>query len=193
MQETQPYPDAAWYESPEEDEQAVAPIYGDDALPMLYATYYLSCHGFHVELHGVCRTAYEGRAYEAGTYVVEMDMPYLAYGAQLREAFKVMVYVSLCGGVGGRGSESFRASYATYYCDMSHMVGMTLEVMKHGIYHACHAHGVGIDGQQFLFCVQLNVLPSYPAAVEVEVSPTHFVDEVKEQGWGIFLCDVNRP
>ncbi len=113
---------------------------------MLYATDYLSCHGFHVELHRVGGTADERRTDEARADVVETDVPYLAYGAQLREAFKVMVYVSLRGGVGGRSPQPLSACYAAYYGDMSHMVRMTLEVMEHGVNHACYSHCVGADG-----------------------------------------------
>lgn len=188
----QPNPQPSGYHSPEEDEEAVAPVDGDDGAVVADA----SCDGegniVWVELERVVISiSNEGCADKAWTDVVEVDVVDVSYVAELAEAFHVVVGVAFGGGVGWGGSESAGAGYAADDSEVAFLVGVVFEVMEGGIDHLCEANDIGGNGCHLLVDVECWVLVSDACAVEVEVHAASLADEAEKTARGIFLCDVD--
>lgn len=188
----QPHPQPSGYHSPEEDEEAVAPVNGDDGAVVADA----SCDGegniVWVELERVVISiSNEGCADKAWTDVVEVDMVDASYAAELAEAFHVVVGVAFGGGVGWGGSEPAGAGYAADDSEVPLSLRMLLEVVEGCANHLGETCHVGGDSGHLLFKVKSWILIADTCAVEVEVHAACLADEAEKTARGIFLCDVD--
>ena len=163
----QPHPQPSGYHSPEEDEEAVAPVDGDDGAVVADA----SCDGegniVWVELERVVISiSNEGCADKAWTDVVEVDMVDASYAAELAEAFHVVVGVAFGGGVGWGGSEPAGAGYAADDSEVPLSLRMLLEVVEGCANHLGETCHVGGDSGHLLFKVKSWILIADACAVK---------------------------
>lgn len=175
----QPHPQPSGYHSPEEDEEAVAPVDGDDGAVVADA----SCDGegniVWVELERVVISiSNEGSAHKARTDVVKVDVANAPNTAELGEAFHVVVSISFGGRIGWGGTESACAGNAADDSQMSLMFRMLNKVVESGVYHAGETCDVGGNGSHFFLDVERWVLVTYACTVEIKVHTSHFADEV---------------
>ena len=99
------HPEPAGDESPEEDEEAIAPVDGDNGAVVANAVGNGESHLVGVELEGVVMpVCQEGGAHKAWTDVVEVDVANASDVAELGETFEVVVDVAFGGRVGRGGT-----------------------------------------------------------------------------------------
>lgn len=83
--------------SPEEDEQTIAPVNGNNMSSMFQTSDDLLCHLCSVKLQGIVTTTDKGCTHEARTDVVNADMTEVTYMAELGKALQIMVHKTLRG------------------------------------------------------------------------------------------------
>ena len=186
------YPQPAGDEAPEGDEEAVAPVDGDDRTAKTDAADDGFGHAARVELEGIVVAVGEERgADEAGADVMEMDVTEAADGAELLQALHVGVDISFRGGIGGCGTESAGAGDAADDGEVGFVVRTLCQIVEGCADDACHAHGIGLDSGQFTLHVEGRVLIADARTVEDEVHrATHLSDELEQTVGGVGVGHV---
>lgn len=186
------HPEPAGDESPEEDEEAIAPVDGDDGAVVANAVGNGESHLVRVELEGVVvPVCQEGGAHESWTDVVEVDVANASDVAELGETFHIMIVVALGGGVGWGGTQSACPCNAADDSEVGGALGVLLEVVEGGVDHLREAHDVGGTGGHLPVEVEGGVLIADACAVEIEVHATRLADEGEQTTGCVGLCDVD--
>ncbi len=188
----QPHPQPAGHESPEEDEEAVAPVDGDDGTVGADALGDREGNSVRVELERVMVPVGKERgADKAWADVVEMDVMDASDVAELSEAFHVVVDVAFGGGIGRGGTQPSCAGNAADDGEVGFLFWMLHEVVEGGIDHLREACHVGGYGCHLLFDVEHRVLIANAGTMKVEIHTARLADEGEQTFRGIFLCDVD--
>lgn len=188
----QPHPQPSGHESPEEDEEAVAPVDGDDGAVSLNAFGDGEGNAVRVELERVVMSVgKEGSADKARTNVVKVDVMDASDVAELGEALHVVVDVAFGGGIGRGCTESSCASNAADDGEVGFLFGMLHEVVEGGIDHLGETCHVGGYGRHLLFHVEGRVLVTDSGTMKVEIHASRLADEGEQTFRSIFLCDVD--
>lgn len=188
----QPHPQPSGHEAPEEDEEAVAPVDGDDGVVGTDALGNGEGNAVRVELERVVMSVGdEGGTHKARTDVVEVDVMDASDVAELGEAFHVVVDVAFGGGIGRGSTQSSCASDAADDGEVGFTVGMLHEVVEGGIDHLCEACHVSGNGCHLLLYVERWVLVTNSSTVKIEVHAARLSDEGEQTFRSIFLCDVD--
>ena len=174
-----PYPYPSGHQTPEEDQQTVFPIYSNDLLFLPDFLHNLCGYLVHIELQGVITSIVEQRCPdETWADVGNGKVLETSNVLQLGKAFQIMVYIALCGRIGGGSAQPLRAGNAADNGNLCISLWLLGIIIEHRRYHAGAAECIGFYGSELLVKVEFGILVAYARTVEIEVDvSTHFADK----------------